>query len=336
MPKAGSPHTVQRRLAAILSADVAGYTRQMNADEGGTLRLLTAHRQTANRIIVQHGGRIANTAGDSILVEFPSAVDALQCGLDIQERVAAVNDDVPEERRIIFRMGLHVGEVMVRDGDLFGDGVNVAARLQGLAPPGLVCLSDAAHHFVYRALPLPFEDLGPQLLKNLDAPVRAYLARPARPAGKAPSRALPSAHHRRVEAHLARRFHDVCERALTEITRTEKLAVLEYAFLSALWDSPGVDQAWLVDCFGTSATETSRIVALLESRGFIERSHKTGDRRVDAFSLTPSGADVRQRIRPAIVIALDRIMTPLSESERETLKDLLARIIQANESQMAP
>src|SRR5215475_7960594 len=126
---------VQRRLAAIFSADVAGDTRLMNSEEAGTLRLLGAHRETADRIIAQHGGRIANTAGDSILAEFPNASDALQCALGVQERIGAMNDEVPEERRVSFRIGIHVGEAMVRSGDLFGDAVNVAARMQGLAAP---------------------------------------------------------------------------------------------------------------------------------------------------------------------------------------------------------
>ena len=133
--------TVQCRLAAIFCADVAAYTHLMNADEAGTLRLLSSHREMTDRLIAQHGGRIANTAGDSILAEFPSAVDALQCALGIQERIDTVHEEVPEERRVSFRIGLHVGEAIVRNGDLFGDGVNVAARMQGLARPGTVCLS---------------------------------------------------------------------------------------------------------------------------------------------------------------------------------------------------
>ena len=164
------PATTQRRLAAILCADVAGYTRLMNEDEPGTLRLLSSHRDLTDRLIPQHGGRIANTAGDSILAEFSSAVDALQCALGIQERIAAVNEEVPADRRVTFRIGLHVGEAMVRDGDLFGDGVNVAARMQGLAAPGTVCLSATAHDYVHRVLPLAFEDLGPQAVKDVDAP----------------------------------------------------------------------------------------------------------------------------------------------------------------------
>src|SRR5262245_56371880 len=170
--------TVQRRLAAIFCADVAAYTLLMKADEAGTLRLLLSHRETTDRLIAQHGGRIANTAGDSILAEFPSAVDALQCALGIQERIAAVHHEVPEKRRVSFRIGLHVGEVMVRNGDLFGDGVNIAARMQSLAKPGTVCLSGAAHEYARRVWSIAFEDLGLQSVKNLDDPIRAFLARP--------------------------------------------------------------------------------------------------------------------------------------------------------------
>ena len=165
----------QRRLAAIFCADVAGYSRLMNADEAGTLRLLNSHREMTDRLIQQHGGRIANTAGDSILAEFSSAVDALQCALGIQERIAAVHEEVPEEHRVSFRIGLHVGEAMVRNGDLFGDGVNVAARMQALAEPGTVCMSGTAHGFVYRVMPIAFEDLGPQSVKNLDVALRGKI-----------------------------------------------------------------------------------------------------------------------------------------------------------------
>ena len=243
MPKKEPASIVHRRLAAIFSADVEGYTRLMNADEAATLRLLTSHRDITDRLIAQHGGRIANTAGDSILAEFPSAVDALQCALGIQERIAGANEEVPEDRRIRFRIGLHVGEVMVRKGDLFGDGVNIAARMQGLAVPGSVCLSEATHHFVFRALPVVLDDLGPQLVKNLDVPIRAYLAHPP---SQSLSRVLPPV-HRRIDAYLARRFHELCHGALIEITRTENLRVIEYATLASLADAPEIDQDRLAE-----------------------------------------------------------------------------------------
>jgi adenylate cyclase len=182
---------VQRRLAAIFAADVAGYARLMNADEVATLRTLTAHREIMDRLIAEQGGRIANTAGDSVLAEFPSVVDAVEVAVAVQDALAAANDALPDERRVRFRIGVHVGDVMVKGGDLFGDGVNVAARLQSLATPGGICISGPAHEHVRKALPLAYTDLGPQGVKNIDEPVRAYAvaARPP-PAG---SRALPKA-----------------------------------------------------------------------------------------------------------------------------------------------
>ena len=129
------PHE-ERRLAAILCADVADYSRLMNQDEAATLRLLTSGREITDRLIGQHRGRIANTAGDSILAEFPTATDALRCALAIQNRLAAMNEDGGDGRKLTFRIGIHVGEVAVRDGDLFGDGVNIAARLQPWPGPG--------------------------------------------------------------------------------------------------------------------------------------------------------------------------------------------------------
>jgi adenylate cyclase len=175
---------VERRLAAILAADVAGYARLMGLDEVGTLRLLTARRQILDGLIAEHGGRIVNTAGDSVLAEFPSAVAAVQCALQAQERLAQASDSDPPERRLEFRIGVHAGDVMVRGGDLFGDGVNIAARLQALAEPGGVAISEALREHVRKALPLRVVDLGPQVVKHNDEPVRAYQL-----SGQAPRRA---------------------------------------------------------------------------------------------------------------------------------------------------
>src|SRR4051794_27891335 len=145
---------VERRLAAIFAADVAGYSRLMSQDEAGTLRALAAAREVMDGLISAHGGRIANTAGDSVLAEFPSAVDAVQCAVAVQEKLAEEDAGVPEDGRLQFRIGIHVGDVAVRGGDLLGDGVNVAARLEGLAEPGGVAISGAAHGYVRKALPL--------------------------------------------------------------------------------------------------------------------------------------------------------------------------------------
>ncbi len=326
---ASSPvSAVQRRLAAIFSADVAGYTRLMNTDEGGTLRLLTSHREVADRLIANHGGRVANTAGDSILAEFPSVVDALQCALGIQERVAAVNDEVPEERRVSFRIGVHVGEAMVRSGDLFGDAVNITARIQGLAKPGWVCLSGAAYEYVRTTLPLDFEDLGAQHVKNLEAPVRAYLARPS---GHPPSRALPPI-HRRAESHLARRFHALCHAALTGITGPEDLEPIEYAAIASIHDAPGIDLTRLGERMGIDLATAMQIVKRLEHLGFVEWSGNERSRRLDA---TPAGVEILLRLRPAIRAAHDDIMAPLSDRERELLISLLLRVIKARDAKVS-
>ena len=166
---------VQRRLAAIFAADVAGYSRLVGSDEVGTLRVFTARRKILDGLIAEHRGRIANTAGDSVLAEFPSAVDAVQCAVEAQERLAEANESLPADRRLEFRIGIHAGDVVVQPDDLFGDGVNIAARLQALAPPGAICISGAVYEHVRRLLPHRFSDLGPQVVKNIDEPVRAYL-----------------------------------------------------------------------------------------------------------------------------------------------------------------
>src|SRR3954469_21659099 len=164
----------ERRLAAIFAADVAGYSRLMSQDEAGTLRALATAREVMDRLIRDHGGRIANTAGDSVLAEFPSAVDAVQCAVAVQEKLAKAGAGEAQDRRLQFRIGIHVGDVVVRGGDLLGDGVNVAARLEAFAEPGGIAISGAAHGYVRKALPLAYTDMGEQQVKNIDEPVRAY------------------------------------------------------------------------------------------------------------------------------------------------------------------
>ncbi|WP_262268404.1 adenylate/guanylate cyclase domain-containing protein [Microvirga yunnanensis] len=165
---------MERRLAALFAADVEGYSRLMEEDEAATFETLASHRAILDGFIAEHRGRIANTAGDSVLAEFPSAVDAVTCALRAQEALASGNAKLPETRRLQFRVGVHVGDVMVKGGDLFGDGVNIAARLQALSRPGGICLSATAQEYVRKALPVIFEDLGPQRVKNIDEPVRAF------------------------------------------------------------------------------------------------------------------------------------------------------------------
>ena len=171
-----------RRLVAVFAADVEGYSRLMGADEVGTLNGLTERRAILDRFIAEHRGRIANTAGDSVLAEFGSAVDAVKCAVDAQAALAEVNSSLPPDRRISFRIGIHIGDVMVRAGDLFGDGVNIAARLQALAKPGAVCVSGATYDQVRKVLPMTFEDLGVQEVKNIQEPIRAYqVGAPSKP-----------------------------------------------------------------------------------------------------------------------------------------------------------
>jgi adenylate cyclase len=168
------PAEISRKLVAVFTADVEGYSRLMGADEVGTLKGLTERRAILDRLIGEHRGRKANTAGDSVLAEFGSAVDAVQCAVEAQTALAEANSGLAPDRRISFRIGIHIGDVMVRAGDLFGDGVNIAARLQTLANPGTVCISGATYDLVRKVLPMTFTALGPQHVKNIQEPIIAY------------------------------------------------------------------------------------------------------------------------------------------------------------------
>jgi adenylate cyclase len=173
--------TATRRLAAILAADVVGYSRLMGADEGGTLaELQELRRELADPKIDEHHGRIVKTTGDGLLVEFASVVDAVRCAVELQRVMAERNIDVPVDRRIEFRIGVNVGDVVVEDGDIFGDGVNVAARLEGLADPGGICISARVQEDAAGRLDLAFEDMGEQQLKNIARSVRVYRVHPTR------------------------------------------------------------------------------------------------------------------------------------------------------------
>ena len=166
---------VTRKLTAILAADVVGYSRLMGEDEAGTLAELRAVQQEiVDPAIAEHGGRIVKLTGDGILAEFPSVVEATRCAMAWQRRMAARNEPLPEDRRFVFRIGINLGDVLVQEGDIFGDGVNVAARLEAMAEPGGICLSSGAYEQVGRKLRLQAEDLGELQLKNISEPVRVY------------------------------------------------------------------------------------------------------------------------------------------------------------------
>jgi TolB-like protein/class 3 adenylate cyclase len=166
---------IERRLAAILSADVAGYSRLMNEDEAGTLAALKAHRaEFFDPTVAEYGGRIVKLMGDGSLVEFPSVVDAVECAVTIQHGMAERNAEVPEDRCIAFRIGINLGDIIVEGDDIYGDGVNIAARIQEIAVPGGVCISGDAYHQVRSKMDAAFEDLGEQEVKNIPEPVRVY------------------------------------------------------------------------------------------------------------------------------------------------------------------
>jgi adenylate cyclase len=167
--------TATRRLAAILAADVAGYSRLIGADEGGTLQALKAVRaELIDPRIAAHNGRLVKTTGDGLLVEFSSVVDALRCATEMQAGMGGRNATMPNDRRIEFRIGINMGDIVVEDGDIFGDGVNIAARLEALADAGGICVSARVQEDAAGKLDLPFEDMGEQALKNIARPVRVF------------------------------------------------------------------------------------------------------------------------------------------------------------------
>src|SRR5262249_41842005 len=189
-----APERTERRLSAILAADVASYSRLMGADEEGTLARLKAHRsELIDPKIAEHRGRIVKTTGDGMLVEFASVVDAGRCALDIQHGMSARNVDVGGDERIQLRIGINVGDVIIDAGDIFGDGVNIAARLEGIADPGGICVSGRAHEDLEGKVEATFEAEGAQQRKNIARPVRVFRMRLAGDeARSAPALVLPA------------------------------------------------------------------------------------------------------------------------------------------------
>jgi len=168
------PSSVKRRLTCILAADAVGYSKQMGQDEEGTIRVLSAHRAVIDGIIAFHQGRIVSTAGDSVIAEFSSAVDSVRCAVEIQEALKTRNDSLPEHRQMHFRIGVNLGDVVVKNEDLLGDGVNVAARLETMAEPGGICISSSVYDQITGKLDLGFQDIGDQNLKNISRPIHVY------------------------------------------------------------------------------------------------------------------------------------------------------------------
>jgi class 3 adenylate cyclase len=165
---------LQRRLATILSADVAGYSRMMGEHEEATVQTLRGHRAVFDALLKQHHGRVFNTAGDAILAEFPSAVEAVRCATEIQAALQTRNEHLPPELKMQFRMGINLGDVVIQEGDLLGDGVNVAARIQTVAEPGGICISGSVYDQIQNKLSLQFKPLGEQQFKNIGQPIRTF------------------------------------------------------------------------------------------------------------------------------------------------------------------
>jgi len=196
--------TATRRLAAILAADVAGYSRLMGADEEGTHeRLKALLAELVDPKIHEHHGRIVTTTGDGVLAEFASVVDAVRCAGEIQCTMAERDLDLAEEHRLRFRIGVNLGDVIADGGDIYGDGVNIAARLEGLAEPGGICISGTVRDHVGDRLPYAFEDLGEQSVKNIARPVRAYALRPEGAAAARPRSRSLTRRFRRRRAFIA-------------------------------------------------------------------------------------------------------------------------------------
>src|SRR5436305_1016172 len=165
---------VERRLSAIIAADVVGYSRLMGLDEVGTARALREHRVVTDALVAKHGGRLVKSTGDGVLLEFPSVVDAVECAVAVQDVMAQRNESLPVDRRMLFRIGINLGDILIEGDDILGDGVNIAARLEGIAEPGGICISSSAYDQVRGKVAVEFTDRGEQRLKNIDRAVRVY------------------------------------------------------------------------------------------------------------------------------------------------------------------
>ena len=231
---------MERRLAAILAADVVGYSRLMGDDEAGTLAALKAYREELiDPTIADHSGRLVKLMGDGALVEFASAVDAVVCAVALQEAMAARNIEAPEQRRIVLRIGINIGDLIVEGDDLYGDGVNIAARLEGLAEPGGICVSGKVYEEVKNKVAFGFEDLGEQRVKNIAEPVQVFRVSAGGPAVRPKSRS-----GRRRQAILAAAVLLIAVLAGLAIwqrpweTREEPVAIERMAF--PLPDKPSI------------------------------------------------------------------------------------------------
>jgi adenylate cyclase len=342
-----------RRLAAIVSADVVGYSLLMGRDDSATLAGLKAHRQELfDPKIAEYGGRIVKTTGDGLLLEFPSVVDAVRCAVDIQREMAERNAGVPPEQRIEFRIGINVGDIIIDGDDIFGDGVNVAARLQTLAEPGGICVSRVVRDQVLDKLSFSFEDLGAQAVKNIARPVQVYRVN----LDGAPTRAV-----RRRWRHLRRaagwQWFGAAAVAFALVGSTVwylvvrqttaaslgpplmSIAVMPFAPASASSEDEGVAERITQDV--TSAAERAMRSALVVSHGLVAKyKDRSLDPRAVGHDLNVRyllEGDVRTEGGTVVVMARlietsngtqqwsDRVATSLSSS-REGVEDIVAQL----------
>ena len=231
---------VERKLAIILSADVYGFSRLMSRDEAGTLALLNAYLEAMKELIRRHQGRVVNSAGDSVLAEFASPVMAVQCAVAVQRQISERNQKLEPERQMWFRIGINLGDVIVEADDIFGDDVNIAARLQGMAEPGGVLISGTVFDQVKHKLTLGFDFLGPQHLKNIGSEVPVYRAvlqaGPAQPQASAGNDAAPQAKPPEDKRPIGKLPADKRHRLIIDGARTAVLIVLFIAINLFTWD----------------------------------------------------------------------------------------------------
>jgi TolB-like protein/class 3 adenylate cyclase len=230
-----SEQALQRRLTAILAADVVGYSRLMGADEAGTMAALKSRRtEILQPLVSRHHGRIIKVMGDGVLVEFASAVNAVECAIELQAGMEGANRNLPEDRRIVLRVGINLGDVMVEGSDLYGEGVNIAARLEAIADPGGIVISSTAHDYVRNRIKTSFDDMGAQTLKNIAEPIRAYrvawtdavAAMASQPVTGRPSIAVLPFANMSGDPEQAYFSDGVTEDIITEISRFRELFVI--------------------------------------------------------------------------------------------------------------
>ena len=294
----------QRRLAAIVSADVAGYSRLMGRDESGILAALKAHRrELIDPKIAEYGGRIVKTTGDGLLLEFPSVVEAVRCAVDVERGMAQRNADVPADSRIEFRIGINVGDIIIDGEDIYGDGVNVAARLQALAEPGQICVSKNVRDQVLDKLSFAFEELGAQQVKNIARPIEVYrildgapvaTTQPLAGSGRIFSRVTRGSRWRLlaagataiVIAGVAMRYVSIQPKITANLTGPPlmSLAVMPFTPASTSAEDEGFAERITQDT--TSSTERSLRSALVISHGLVSKYQgKTGDPRAVGHDL---------------------------------------------------